>query len=54
MLSRCPGKKDMFKDLRVRFVFSENIISESFFVSNDLYQRARCVARSRDFIKAIV
>ena len=36
MLSKCPGKKDIFKELRVRFViFPKIIISESFFVSNN-------------------
>ena len=32
MLSKCPGKEDIFKELRVRFViFLIIIISESFF-----------------------
>ena len=36
MLSRCPGKKDIFKELRARFViFPKIIISEYFFVSNN-------------------
>ena len=36
MLSKCPGKKDIFKELRVGFViFPKIIISESFFVSNN-------------------
>ena len=34
MLSKCPGKKDIFKELRVRFVIIPKIIiSEYFFVS---------------------
>ena len=36
MLSKCPGKKDIFKELRVRFVnFLKIIILELFFVSNN-------------------
>ena len=36
MLSKCPGKKGIFKELRVRFViFPKIIISEQFFVSNN-------------------
>ena len=35
MLSKCPGKKDIFKELRVIFVFFPKvIISEYFFVSH--------------------
>ena len=36
MLSKCPGKKDIFKELRVRFVIIPKIIiSEYFFVSSN-------------------
>ena len=35
MLSKFPGKKDIFKELRVKLLIYANItISESFFVSN--------------------
>ena len=36
VLSKCPGKKDIFKELRVRFVFFLKIaISKLFFGSNN-------------------
>ena len=42
MLSKCPGKTDNFKELRVRFViFAKIIISESFFVSNNFVSEGK-------------
>ena len=42
MLSKCQGKKDISKELRVRFViFSNTIISESFFVSNNFVSEGK-------------
>ena len=42
MLSKCPGKKDIFKELRVRFlILPKIIISEQFLVSNHFRGRKR-------------
>ena len=45
MVSKCPGKKDIFEELRVRFViFPKIFISESFFVSNNFVSEGTTVS----------
>ena len=47
MLSKCPGKKDIFKELHVRFViFRKIIIADSFFVSNNFVSEGKLAKRA--------